>query len=146
MPQVNRIWKIGGHMPLNAKVLAATVMHNGWSMEWYCKVNSLSCPRGRDWGEAHFLVSDKVLESIGQGPVDVTCEHEDGTTTRQRYYRVRFEAVSKRGDTIGCPWPIGDGCSREALRRTSDTIFVSPKLSRLNQPRTVAPRALGKKC
>lgn len=97
MPQVTRTWKISGRKPLNPNVIAKTSQQYGWPMSWYGKVNGLSCPRGRDVGEAHFLVSEADLNLIGEGPVDVSCEHEGGTTTWTGYYRIKAEAVTKQG-------------------------------------------------
>lgn len=96
MPKVDRKWTIESRRPLHPSVIAATAQKAGWPMSWYGLVNGLSCPRGRAYGEAHFLLSDEDLEGVGDGPVDIKCEHEDGATEWVGYYRIRSEAVTKQ--------------------------------------------------
>lgn len=97
--QVQRIWKISGKRPLNPSTLADVATKAGWPMDWYGQVNSVSCPRGRRWGEAHFLVSQEVLDGLNVGAaIDITCEHERGTTTWKGMYVLRSESISQDPD------------------------------------------------
>lgn len=93
--EVQRNWKIDGKKPLNPAVLAASSIAAHWPMEWYGKVNSVACPRGRRWGEAHFVVSQSTLDELSiDAAIDITCEHELGTTTWAGYYVIRSETIT----------------------------------------------------
>jgi hypothetical protein len=65
-------------------------------MKWHGLVNGLTCPRGRPYGEAHFLLSDESLHAIDlTGPLELEITHEDGKLTFPDYYVTRTEAVSR---------------------------------------------------
>ncbi len=97
---VTRIWKINGKKPLSIPPIAETAQQAGWPMDWYGLANSVSCPRGKMWGEAHFLVSTATLDGLSlDSPVSITAEHEDGETEWQAYYCIRTEAITQDPDT-----------------------------------------------
>lgn len=99
MSTVQRIWKVDGKKPLNPAHIAPTAKEHGWPMQWWGKVNSIACPRGRQWGEAHFIVSQETFDSLSfDAAIDITCEHEDGTTTWQGYYCIKTEAITPGKD------------------------------------------------
>lgn len=100
--EVSRVWTVGGYRPLSPKPIADVASAEGWPMQWHGLVNSVSCPRGRRYGEAHFLLSQDSLDALDKtGPLSIECEHEDGTTTWAGYYVIRTEAVSR--DTLKPP-------------------------------------------
>lgn len=99
MPEVQRIWKIGGYRALHPQPFAETAAQQGWPMLWHGKVNSVSCPRGRRYGEAHFLISQDTLDELDKtAALNITCEHENGTTTLAGYYVISTQAITKSTD------------------------------------------------
>lgn len=96
MPQISRIWRIAGQVPLQPEPIAEVAEQNGWPMGWAGLANGISCPRGRRHGEAHFIVSNEVKAALTlTAPLDITCTHEDGTQTWLGYYAIRTEAIAK---------------------------------------------------
>ena len=96
MPEVQRIWKVGGYRALNPKLLAEAAVQQGWPLAWLGKANGVNCPRGRQYGEAHFLLAQESLAALDlSAAIDITCEHENGTTTFPGYYVIRTQAVTR---------------------------------------------------
>lgn len=92
MPTVKRIWKVGGFRPINPKIIADDIGDGDWSDV----VNSINCPRGRQYGEANFLMQSADAQSLcdTSGPISIVCESELGTITWQGYYVVKCTAIS----------------------------------------------------
>lgn len=95
MTVVNRIWRVDGQRPLSPAHLIETATAEGWPREWMGRVNSISCPRGRKYGEAHFLLSATALAALTtDDAVDIEIEHENGTSTFSGYYVTRTQSIS----------------------------------------------------
>lgn len=133
MSTVQRIWKVDGKKPLNPAHIAPTAKEHGWPMSWWGKVNSIACPRGRNYGEAHFLFSADTLADITLGQaLNITCEHEDGTTTWRGYYAIKTESIT--GDSTGAHWVtfadrrwiLGKvACNKRYNLRSSSSAYVN---------------------
>lgn len=95
MTIVSRIWKVDSQRPLNPAPIIETAMSEGWPRQWIGLVNSVSCPRGRKYGEAHFLLSAATLGAITTSDaVDIEIEHENGISTFTGYYVTRTQSIS----------------------------------------------------
>lgn len=92
MPQVARIFKLNGRSVLNPALLAESESTN---RDWLRLANSISCPRGGQSGEAHFLVSSATLAALDlKSPITITCENEGAKVTWQKYYCIRTQAIT----------------------------------------------------
>lgn len=102
MANVTRTWKISGLRPLHPASLAETAIAENWRADWFGLANSIDCPRGRPWGEANFLVSQKTLDELDlNAAIDLSCDHENGTTEFPGYYVIRTQGVT--GEPTSCP-------------------------------------------
>lgn len=138
MPEVSRIFKLDGHAVLSPVPIAEVAREQGWPMPWWGKVNSVACPRGRQYGEAHFLVSQDTLDDLTlSAAMDITCEHENGTTTWAGYYVTRTQAVSRDTDKPAHWITLADrrwlfekvACQKRYNLRTGDSSWVTSSLN-----------------
>lgn len=96
---VSRIWKIDGKRPLELTPIAGTAQEAGWPMDWYGMANAVTCPRGHQYGEAHFVVSQATLDALTlTSPMAISCQHEDGTATWAAFYCIRTQSITQSPD------------------------------------------------
>jgi hypothetical protein len=98
MPEVSRIFKLNGQPVLTPSLLRGV---DGVSQGWDGLANSISCPRGRQSGEAHFLVSDEVINALDlDQPITIECTHENGSSRWRKYYCIRTQAITSDSSPV----------------------------------------------
>lgn len=132
MPTVKRIWKVGGFRPINPKIIA----DDGGYGDWSDVVNSINCPRGRQYGEANFLMQSADAQSLcdTSGPISIVCESELGTITFENYWVTKCTAITAHKTQPAYWITLGDvryilerstANKRYNLRKTASTWVTS---------------------
>ena len=96
MPEVQRIWKVNGKLPIAPGPMIDQAIEYDLPTDWRGIVNGVRVPRGVEAGEANFLIKSENLAGLQTGSITLTCVHENGTTVWPGWYLECFHATTKQ--------------------------------------------------
>jgi len=108
MPEVQRTWILNDLInPLSPDSFIDESIEEGLPTEWHGLANGLTVPRGRRWGEAHFLIGADKLASLQNGEFSIKCFSTEvaangkqikTTTEWPGWYLESYTAVTKQAN------------------------------------------------